>query len=166
MMMMKMTRMETLGALGSERVGAGLQEWEGPEGRYLKEQYTLRVLRSSSAAQVLTPESDTRHRFRSAPVRLYLSGRHDVTVTGGGEAKQCRPVDAQNMAVWKHGRVCDSKRWWWVEPTPATSRWGTGDSTPLGNRTHNLAAAKPRRQLIRCVSFNCYAVTRPRPRPL
>lgn len=68
MTMMKMRmRMETLWALDSERVGAGLQEWEGPEGRFLKGQYTFRVLRSSSTAQVLFPESDTRHRFRSAP---------------------------------------------------------------------------------------------------
>lgn len=33
MMVMKMMRMEPLWALGSERVGAGLQEWEGPVGR-------------------------------------------------------------------------------------------------------------------------------------
>lgn len=65
-MMMKMM-METLWALGSERVGAGLQEWEGPEDRYLKGQYALWVLRSSSAAQVLFSQSDTRHRFRWAP---------------------------------------------------------------------------------------------------
>lgn len=68
MIMMKVMRMKPQWALGLERVGAGLQEWEGTEVRYLKGQYAFMILRSSSAAPVLFSESDTRHRFRSAPV--------------------------------------------------------------------------------------------------
>lgn len=50
------------------------------------------------------------HVTGSGRLRLYLSGRHDVTVTGGGGAQQCRPADAQRLGsaqVLKHGRVCD-----------------------------------------------------------
>lgn len=99
--MMKMMRMEPLWALGSERVGAGLQEWEGPEGRYLKGQYALRVLRSSSAQVFLS----LTHVTGSGRLRLYLSGLHDVTVTRCGGTQQCRPADAQNLAVLRRGSM-------------------------------------------------------------